>query len=655
MRPSKRDLATAATMALVLTFSLISSAQAEDTTPPAAPSVWLESNRWQSSPEFEISWFDHAEQETPIEVVHYEFCFYLIFCHFHQATDWEGKGTASTQRLTVTVPSGPPSTFGEYKVRIWLEDSAGNVDPSVTSNVVTLGYDAADPQHTTVYASNDWLNADEAHFQMVTLEYNGAPPASGIAGWAITRDGTLPGTSLDVLSLYDYGWTRLFLEDLAEGLNELKARPISGAGIPAPDLAVAAKTLRVDRTSPSVSATSAANLASWQSDVVALRLKAVDQLGLSGMDPAPSDEPVTNGGHIAYATSGGPPQLVRGDDVDLTVDVDGSHTVRYEAYDAAGNGSGEKTVQVRVDGTPPTAAFEQPPADDPRHLEAVVEDAASGVSNGQIEMRRAGAGTYRGLDTRLEAGRLVAQLDDDVPDGRYEIRVRVRDRAGNETVSSDRVGGGRMTMTLPVRTPTRLRLKTAAGPVGHRVRPLVRGRLTTSGGQPLAKATVTVLDRDPAGGDLRPIGSVKTNARGGFRHRVLARRPSRTIRYSYAGTRTIRPSFGAVAVRVRAGLTLSVNRTWLLNGQSVVFSGRLRGLPLPRDGKLIALQAKRRGGWTTFGVPPVNRRGAFKLRYRFTATTGLRRYRFRALATKGGNYPYETGASRSLVVTVRGL
>lgn len=76
---------------------------------------------------------------------------------------------------------------------------------------------------------------------------------------------------------------------------------------------------------------------------------------------------------------------------------------------------------------------------------------------------------------------------------------------------------------------------------------------------------------------------------------------------------------------------------------------------MPRDGKLIALQAKRRGGWTTFGVPHVNRRGAFKLRYRFTATTGLRKYRFRALVTKGGGYPYETGASRSLVVTVRGL
>jgi hypothetical protein len=651
---ARRHLTAAIAIALALAFSQASTAQAEDTTPPAAPAIWLEHYGWQPSPDFEIGWMDHAEQETPIEVVHYELCFYLV-CYLRQVMDWEGKGTTGHQRFTVTVPNGPPSAFGEYKVRIWLEDGAGNVNPSMASDVVTLGYDAADPRNTRIYASNDWLSAAEAHFQIVTLELDGSPPDSGIAGWATTRDGSLPGTSVDTESVYSWGRTSLVLDDLAEGSNVLKARAISRAGVPAPDVSVGFKTLRVDRTSPSISATSAANLAAWQSGAVTLGLKAVDQLGLSGMDPAPFGEPVTDGGHIAYTIDGGPPQLVRGDDADLTIDIDGSHTVGYAAYDLAGNDSGEKAVQVRVDGTPPTAAFEQPPVDDPRRLEVVVRDAASGISDGQIEMRRTGAGTYRALDTRLEAGRLVAQLDDDVPDGRYELRARVRDRAGNETVSSDRVGGDRMTVTLPIRTPTRLQLETAARPVGHRVRPLIRGRLTTSGGQPLAKATVTVLDRDPAGGDLRPIGSVETNAKGRFRHRALARRPSRAIRYSYAGTRTIRPAFRDVAIRVRAGLTLSVNRTWLLNGQSVVFSGRLRGRPLPRDGKLIALQAKRRGSWTTFGVPRVNRRGAFKLRYRFTATTGLRKYRFRALAAKGAGYPYETGASRGLVVTVRGL
>jgi hypothetical protein len=106
--------------------------------------------------------------------------------------------------------------------------------------------------------------------------------------------------------------------------------------------------------------------------------------------------------------------------------------------------------------------------------------------------------------------------------------------------------------------------------------------------------------------------------------------------------------------RVRAVATLKVDRRRLRNGQAVRFRGRLRGRPLPAAGKLVALQARVGREWRTFATPRANPRGAFRHRYRFTATTGLRRYSFRALVTRESAYPYERGRSRTVRVTVRG-
>jgi len=653
MGTGARNLTAAIATALLLAFPLATGARADDVTPPAAPIISAEADGWQTSPYFEIGWLEPSGQETPIAMVHYEIC-HFGNCQIDSSTSWSNDGPGEEQRLEVMVPwPGQAWPYGEYAVRIWLEDQAGNVDPAARSNAVSLLYDNEPPTHSSFVGGDSWLDASEAQLHVAMISYDFAPPASGVAGWAITQDGSLPDTSSDVSAISN-AWGMFLVQDLAEGSTTLRARAISGAGVPAPDWAVITRILKVDKTPPSTSATASATSSAWQRDAVTVRLKATDQLDLSGMDPAPIGEPIEGGGYLAYALDGGATHRARGDDAEVGIDVDGHHSLRYRAYDAAGNPSAEKTIDVKVDETAPSAAFVPSPADDPLRLEAVVEDAMSGIAHGEIEMRRVGAETYRPLDTTIESGRLVADLDDDVPDGRYEMRVRVRDHAGNETTSGDRVDGRRMEMTLPVRTPTRLRLETRSGPVDNRTRPLVRGRLTTRAGRPLRNAVITVLDRSRASGELRPAGSVRTNAKGNFRHRAPARRPSRSIRYSYAGTRTIRPVSREVAVRVRAGVTLSVNRTWLLNGQAVVFRGRLAS-PVPKGGKVVALQARKRSGWVTFGTPRANRRGAFKLRYRFVSTTGLQKYRFRAVAVREGAYPYDTGASRTVGVTVRGL
>jgi hypothetical protein len=47
--------------------------------------------------------------------------------------------------------------------------------------------------------------------------------------------------------------------------------------------------------------------------------------------------------------------------------------------------------------------------------------------------------------------------------------------------------------------------------------------------------------------------------------------------------------------------------------------------------------------------------GRWRFTYQFGATTGLVRYRFRARFPREGGFPFATGATRAVVVTVRGL
>ena len=84
--------------------------------------------------------------------------------------------------------------------------------------------------------------------------------------------------------------------------------------------------------------------------------------------------------------------------------------------------------------------------------------------------------------------------------------------------------------------------------------------------------------------------------------------------------------------------------------------GRIRGGPLPAVGKLVQLQAYSRGRWLTFATPRADgRTGRWFYRYRFTATRGTVRYRFRARIPQESGFPYAAGVSRPVSVLVKGL
>jgi hypothetical protein len=185
---------------------------------------------------------------------------------------------------------------------------------------------------------------------------------------------------------------------------------------------------------------------------------------------------------------------------------------------------------------------------------------------------------------------------------------------------------------------------------GRKVR--VRGTLRTPEGAPVPHAALCVATRQQrAHAPLRPARALTTDAAGRFSFR-LPRGPSRR---AYVVARVPGGAVSSsVVVRVKAPVRLRPSRRHLRNGQSLKLRGRLRGRPRPRRGMLVEMQVQRGRRYQTFATTHARRNGRFSLRYRFTRTSGVQRYRFRALVRRQPTYPYATGASRPVVVRVHG-
>jgi len=514
-------------------------------------------------------------------------------------------------------------------------------------------------------------------------------PVSGIRGYSVTTNGDLPDGNVEIFADQDYERFQAVyeFEQLDEGVTVVRTRSVSNAGIPSGLAGIA--YIRLDRTPPSIEENGSTLRERWYSGPLAVPLEVYDQPQLSGMIPAPEGEPVESGAHVAYELDDQPTVRLRGGQAVISISGDGRHTLTYRAFDAAGNASVQKEAVVRIDGTPPVGAFRVLDPKDPRQLKVEVADATSGVADGWIEYRRQGESGFRRLATTVDAGVLWARLDDDgLPAGRYELRSVVTDVAGNEAVIDKWADGSATTLAMPLRMGAQVEVFASAKAkrcvkkarkgrakrlrkrsprqkcrpaakakksleLRHGRRATSNGRLTTAQGAPIPGAPVLVEGQARSGGAFVRLGTARTDTRGGFRF-IIPAGPSRTIRYRYEGTNTIRSASGTLETKVRAAAQLKVNRRRLRNGQVVRFSGRLLGKPIPRGGKVVALQAKVGRKWRTFANPRANVKGVFRHRYRFTSTTRLRRYAFRAVVAREAAYPYEAGMSPIVRVTVRG-
>jgi hypothetical protein len=271
-------------------------------------------------------------------------------------------------------------------------------------------------------------------------------------------------------------------------------------------------------------------------------------------------------------------------------------------------------------------------------------------------------------------------------DGFYTLELRTIDAAGNvgvvEAPSKIQIknaleapaGDGLVPVTPspapPVATedskpsdgsgPVLVRLTARAGAtrtvrVAYGKRITIRGKLADEAGRPIGNTDLHVLAKNRmAAASLADKGTIRTRADGTFVY-ITPIGPSRMIRFAYRASEGAR-DFAAttdVTLLVRAAARLSASPKRLHNGNSVGFTGRLRGGPFPKPGKLVDLQAKVGNHWRTFQIVRADTRGRFHYRYRFTRTYQPLNYAFRARIRNEASYPYQTGSSNQVKVQVR--
>jgi hypothetical protein len=252
------------------------------------------------------------------------------------------------------------------------------------------------------------------------------------------------------------------------------------------------------------------------------------------------------------------------------------------------------------------------------------------------------------------------------PNGPHQVRVVIVDAAGNRTLSDpvtvefhnpglpNGAGASRFAK-LDAWFDTRgaKHRTTAVLAYGHTR--AVAGRLTDERGAPIAGAKLDLTNTAArSGARARPIGQIATDSKGRFRYLPRAG-TSREILVSYrAFALDDSPSASAaVTVQVRAGVTLKVAPRRVSAHGTIRFSGRLRG-GQGRTGTQVVIYAlggpRERIPVTTVRA---NAKGRFHYRYRFRNSSPGTTYRFLATMHLQRSYPYATGSSRTVKVTIR--
>ena len=232
------------------------------------------------------------------------------------------------------------------------------------------------------------------------------------------------------------------------------------------------------------------------------------------------------------------------------------------------------------------------------------------------------------------------------------------------TVSRPRVVRDRRTRrTRIVRRKVKVcpRLARAAGATPKKVVSRTRevfGVLTDTTGRALAGRDVHVQTQPKAVGAAWQTVRVGADRRGRGRSEPSCASSRRFVSgWSRRATRaTTTGTSATLTTNVAARSTIRADRTRLRNGEVVRLSGRVQGGHIPSGGMQIALYgfspSKRR--WlpvrTTVRVDP---RGNWASVYRFTSTGVRATYRFRVRIAERATFPFSTGYSRTVRVTVR--
>jgi hypothetical protein len=357
---------------------------------------------------------------------------------------------------------------------------------------------------------------------------------------------------------------------------------------------------------------------------------------------------------------------------DFSVPSAGAWTMRLWLVDSAGNaspGTAAETV-LRFDNEAPALVFREQQSNDPARLRVAARDAISGVADVEIEVRRRGETAWMPLQTDRRGDDFTAVMDDErLAAGVYDLRARAFDKAGNVQTTASRTNGFPARLKLPVRRPAKLMVgRPTKRCAGRNCRSRLAGAARLDFGRTAvlsgrfevqgrpSSAPVEVWRRvELSGAPWVRVATAHPSRAGRFRFRV-PRGPSRQFRFRYPGSPTVRGTTAFVEARVRAATTIKVSRRHVVNGEYVMFRGRLRGRPIPSGGKLVELQVFTRRRWRTFAQPRASAAtGRWAFDYRFETIVGTARFRLRARIRREAAYPYHVGTSREIAVKVRGI
>ena len=181
----------------------------------------------------------------------------------------------------------------------------------------------------------------------------------------------------------------------------------------------------------------------------------------------------------------------------------------------------------------------------------------------------------------------------------------------------------------------------------------ILGRLTAPGAVPIAGAQID-LQATPsyAGASTAAMVSPVTDSDGRFVVRLPAGISSRTLRFGYRTHlgETTPVASQALVLNVASKVSLAISPRTAAVGQSIHFSGRVLGAPIPAKGKLLVIEARAaRGRWLEFDVVRSNSHGRYHAGYRFRFP-GPSRYQFRVLSTAEADYPFGAGSSNVVEV-----
>ncbi|MEA2457165.1 MAG: hypothetical protein QOC95_137, partial [Thermoleophilaceae bacterium] len=147
---------------------------------PGAPSV-VGGEGWHTTNGFAVRW-DNPGSAAPIDRAYYELC--KVGGSGCSTGSQSGSGIAQLTNIQVPQP-------GDYAVRVWLSDEAGNVSEAKTREL-HLKFDNVAPAQAAPQHRNGWVDRSHAREFDQEIDPHGDPPVSGLAGYAVTTDGSTP-------------------------------------------------------------------------------------------------------------------------------------------------------------------------------------------------------------------------------------------------------------------------------------------------------------------------------------------------------------------------------------------------------------------------------------------------------------------------------